>query len=927
MRTEQDFEEPGMLANVLAGLAGFCCRRPWLVVLATLLTCGISLAYTWRNLTYQTQRSDLLNKNKDFYRRWQQYLAEFGDDDDMVVVVKGRDRPQMQQALDDLAQQIQQHPDLFDRLFYRVDLQGLRNRALLFLPAEQIRLIQDNLKNMSLLLEPPVLGALNANFGWQMLTLLQLLNEGDRRAGSLVADPVGRTEHDPMLRQLNSICKSATGTLRDPAAHCNPWTSILPDSPQQNFLDEPRYFFSGDGQLAFLTVRPLKDDDESFTFAQKSIDELRALLEQIKQRYPGLEFGLTGLPVLENDEMIASQNDSNLASWLALVGVALLYLIVYRGFRYPLMTVVALLVGTAWALGWLTLTVGHLNILSSAFAVMLIGMGDYGVLWVTRFDLERRAGADLREATHVTALHVGPSIMTAALTTALAFYAAMLADLKAVAELGWIAGSGVLLCATSTIVIMPALLALFGQRLARSAAPDVLSLADEQAARREWLPGFTHRPRWVLGVSVAVTIVFAFCATRIRYDHNILNMQDPHLASVQWEHELIGHSSGDDWHAVTMTTTPEEALALKDRLERLPTVSHVIEVASLVPRDQDRKLELLRDIQQRLRRLPPRGTVIEHAEPSLPDVQFAAERLEQSLNRLDATPLVAELRGHVRELCEALQAADAKETTARLQAFQKRMTSDLIEDLHRLRDVSKPAPIQVADIPQCLRERYIGQSGKWLLCIFAKECLWDYAPLKRFVADVKAADPEACGRPFSTLEGLKAMRDGFLWAGFYALVAMVLVLLLDFGSVKHMLVALLPLAMGMIASLGIMALCGVDLNPANMIAFPLILGVGADNGVHVMHDYRDRKRGKRYALSYATGRGIMVAALTTILGFGTLMIAQHRGLASLGLALTLGVTICMLTALVFLPSLLSMISQRRLRAEENDVPASTRRAA
>src|SRR5262245_6520344 len=542
MRTEQDFEEPGMPATVLAGLAGFCCRHPWLVVVITLVTCGASLAYTWRNLTYQTQRSDLLNKNKDFYRRWQQYLAEFGDDDDMVVVVKGQDRARMQHALDDLAQQIQQHADLFDRLFYRVDLQGLRNRALLFLSAEQIRLIQDNLKNMSLLLEPPVLGALNANFGWQMSTLLQLLNEGDRRAGSLVADPVGRAEQDPMLRQLNWICRSATATLRDPSAYRNPWLSILPDSPQQSFLDEPRYFFSGDGQLAFLTVRPLKDDDESFTFAQKSIDELRALLEQIKQRYRDLEFGLTGLPVLENDEMIASQNDSNLASWLALAGVALLYLIVYRGFRYPLMTVAALLVGTAWALGWLTLTVGHLNILSSAFAVMLIGMGDYGVLWVTRFDLERRAGADLLEATRVTALHVGPSIMTAGLTTALAFYAAMLADLKAVAELGWIAGSGVLLCAMSTIVIMPALLALFGQRITRPATPDVLSLADEQAVRREWLPGFTHRPRWVLGISLAVTIVFALCATRIHYDHNILNMQDPHLASVQWEHELIAHS-------------------------------------------------------------------------------------------------------------------------------------------------------------------------------------------------------------------------------------------------------------------------------------------------------------------------------------------------------------------------------------------------
>src|SRR4029077_13523768 len=203
---------------------------------------------------------------------------------------------------------------------------------------------------------------------------------------------------------------------------------------------------------------PFKET-EGFTFAQKSIDALRLLIAKTAPRHPDMEFGLTGLPVLENDEMVASQNDSNFAGWLALAGVALLYLVVYRGIRYPFMTVTALLVGTAWALGWTTLTVGHLNILSSAFAVMLIGMGDYGVLWVTRFGEERRAGADLPEAMRRTAIHVGPGILTAALATALAFYAAMLADLKAVAELGWIAGSGVLFFAFSCFPLCPGRLA------------------------------------------------------------------------------------------------------------------------------------------------------------------------------------------------------------------------------------------------------------------------------------------------------------------------------------------------------------------------------------------------------------------------------------------------------------------------------------
>src|SRR5262249_29574619 len=156
-------------------------------------------------------------------------------------------------------------------------------------------------------------------------------------------------------------------------------------------------------------------------------DAMRALIETMRARFPELAFGLTGLPVLENDEMVASQEDSHRASWLALAGGVLLFLVNYPGFRHPLMTVCVILVGTAWAFGWLTLTVGPLNILSSAFAVMLIGIGDYGVLWVTRFGHERQCGARPADASRLTALYGGPSILTAAVTTALAFYVAMFA--------------------------------------------------------------------------------------------------------------------------------------------------------------------------------------------------------------------------------------------------------------------------------------------------------------------------------------------------------------------------------------------------------------------------------------------------------------------------------------------------------------------
>jgi predicted RND superfamily exporter protein len=212
-----------------------------------------------------------------------------------------------------------------------------------------------------------------------------------------------------------------------------------------------------------------------------------------------------------------------------------------------------------------------------------------------------------------------------------------------------------------------------------------------------------------------------------------------------------------------------------------------------------------------------------------------------------------------------------------------------------------------------LRERYVGANGEYLVRAFARESLWDYPALQQFTKAAEGADPQATGKAFRTREGLAQMKIGFEWAGAYALAAIVVVLLLDFRRVADLLLVLFPLGVGVVLTLGVMGLCGVWLNPANMIALPLIVGVGIDNGVHVLHDYRHWRGRTAYQLGSATGRGVLVAALTTVLGFGTMMIARHRGMASLGLALTLGVTFCMVAALVWLPALLRLLDERRLK--------------
>jgi hopanoid biosynthesis associated RND transporter like protein HpnN len=882
--------------RLLTGLVATVCRYPLPVLIVSFLVAGLSVAFFCTRLEYRTQRSDLVNPNKESQRRWQQYLAEFGDDDDMVVVVQGRHETRMKAALDDVARRVRGRTDLFDRLFYQVDLRPLKPRALLMLPAEEIAAIRANLERMSTLLEfGPV--------GWQGLSLGSLLTEGNLRVGQFAPGKPLSAADEQFVLQLDAVSQSAAAALGDPSQYRNPWRSLMPAHPQQAdsgtpSLDQPQYFFSGDKELAFLLARPVKEEG-SFTAARTSVEALRGIVAQVRAAYPDLNMGLTGLPVLENDEMTASQADTKLASWLALSGVGVLYLIVFRSVRYPFLTVGTMIVGMAWAMGWLTLTVGHLNILSATFAIMLIGMGDYGVLWVTRYEQNRAAGNDVATALTKTAAGGGPSIFTAALATAIAFFAAMLADFQAVVELGLIAGSGVLLCALACFTVLPALLRIIDRREEPTSFRLLLS------TRSTWLPWCAGKPRLVASVCLALTAILGMCAYGISYDHNLLHLQACGLESVRWEHTLIDHTAGASWHAVSDTATPEEALALKARYEKLPGVSRVVEVASLVPPGQEAKLDQLRDIQHRLRRLPPRGEVVPHAAP---DVAFLRRQMELLLAKLtvseDMPWSLVTLRRALLTLDERLAAGSAAAASVTLQRFEERMAGDLAEDLHQLQDVASPIPITLADLPESLRERYIGKHGRWLLCVFAKECLWEHEPLERFVEEVRSVDPGVTGRPLGTLEGLRDLKSGFEWAGLYALGAIVGVFWLDFRSIRHTLLALVPLGMGVAMSLGVMTVAGMSLNPANMIAFPLILGVGAVYGVHVVHDYLARDRSKPYALSYMIGRAILVMALTNIISFGTLLISTHAGLSSLGLILALGVAFCMAAALLFLPAFL-----------------------
>ena len=859
---------------------------PVATIVLGLALAGASCYLTATRLGYQASRTDLLDPNSDYNRLWTEYIEEFGDDDDAVVVVEGPSREQVVPVLEELSAALAREDRLFHAVLHEVDLGKIRSKGLHYLSPEELAGIEQFLNEVG-----PMLAG-----DWSPLNLGNM-------AGGLAAQLQHAASTDPRLAaaacdKLTRLARSLNESLGRRKRYQSPWPQMPASFATLSELNSD-YLLTKQGQLGFVLLHLARGED-SFNRCSEATDALRNLIAQVQTRHPDTKIGLTGLPIMENDEMRSSQSSMFWASLLSLVGVSLLFVAGFGGVRHALLASLVLLLGMAWAFGYVTLTVGHLNILSVSFTVMLIGIGiDFGVYYVARYLELRSANRDCEEALLETARVAGPAITAGAITTSIAFFAAGFTSFKGVAELGMIAGGGILLCAVAELVVLPACLLLVDRSGWGIRMPRPLPV-------HRCVAPLLRFPRLTLIAMLAFTAIASLGLSRLWYDNNLLNMQAEGLESVELEKKLLAETNQSVWYALSIAESRDELLDRKAKFLELPSVERTEEIVSLLPVDDEVKQPIIQRIQDRLQTLPERPPLITVERP---------EKLGQVLGQVQN--LLAAGRNNekcVRQLEVArdqLRRMPLADCYAQISRFQQQMAGDLLSRLHILKSISNPEPPKLDDLPASLVDRFVGQHGKHLLKIYGRGDIWDSASLERFVREVRAVDPQVTGNPLQAHEASLEMKHSFQEAAIYSLLAILGVLVLDFKNLRYALLAVLPVSVGVLQTFGLMGLLDIALNPANLIALPLILGIGVDYGVHIIHEFREQSG--PYRMSSGTAVAVLVDALTTLVGFGSLMIASHQGLQSLGRVLTLGVTCCLFTSLVMLPAMLAWITRHRPR--------------
>ncbi|MDA0284155.1 MAG: MMPL family transporter, partial [Planctomycetota bacterium] len=730
------------------------------------------------------------------------------------------------------------------------------------------------------------------------------------------------------------------------------------------------------GTIGFLKTRAVRQSG-NFNGASRSIDRIRQLIADIKPQHQDVRIGLTGIPVLESDEMRRSQSDMIKASILSFFIVGVLLLFGFRGWKHPLLAMVMLAVGMCWTFGFTTLSIGHLNILSVSFAAILIGLGiDFAIHYLARYLELRHHGADLKQALSSSSAGVGVGIVTAAVTTSLAFFCASFTEFLGVAELGLIAGSGVLICTVATFLVLPALVTVADRGLEHEALPTPFEGGAFRSTIHRWPTTIAVLSLAIVAAigSRGVVILDGRLQSVVGYDYNLLNLQADGLESVDIQRRIFNDSDGDRrfgkgslLYAVSVARSASHARALRGEFLKLASVDHVEELATRFPEYPPEQTQLLvQGYNAQLTRLPK---VL--PPPPVVNPNLVGRMFEELLNRSGKMnqPQARQASESIDRLLNVLDPLELEQQLIVLSEYQQRLTESLLAQMTLLAESADPEPVTIKDLPRELASRFVSSDGRWLLQVYPKEPIWDIEPLRDFVNDVRTVDPEVTGTPLQNYEASQQIMQSYQYAAVYAFVVVTFVLLISFlgpegalkttlpssiitgcigiaqyssneslnwwillgsfmslmlsvslvlnpRSVAFTLLALLPPVLGGLLSYGMLALFGISFNPANLILLPLILGIGVDDGVHVLHDFRTQSGD--YRLSASTMNAIVLTSLTSMIGFGSMMIAAHRGLYSVGLVLVIGVGSCLFVSLVPLPAILTTVRRmtpRRLAAK------------
>jgi hypothetical protein len=850
----------------------------WVVVAGLLLTL-LSIYYTVTHLAVDTDTTNMIDPSLPFRQRQAEFKRSFPQFKDLIVVV-----------ID--GSTIEQSADAANLLAARLRQTG------------QFQAVRQ-----------PGQNPFFARNGLLYLNTGELLDLSDQLAA---AEPFLATlARDPSLRGLFSILGQALDQSLNPAPQSLLNTSfermadtvvaLLAGRPQRLSWQQGLLggLAKGNAARSFVLVQPRLD----YASFQPGKEALAAIRRQVKTlnlaETHEVRVRLTGSVAVDQEDLASVSSSAKLATTLSFALVCLLLLVGLRAPRLVAWILITLFVGLMWTTAFATVTIGYLNLISVTFAVLFIGLGvDFSIQFGMRYREELTHFGDHAQALTTAASSLCGALLLAAGCAAVSFFCFMPTAYRGLAQLGFIAGCSMFIALLTTLTVLPALLTLLpiqpgATRQARIALP-------------RW--SFPIRyPRMVIWSTLLITAGSALLLPRLHFDFDPLNLSDPSTEAARTFQDLIADPNTTPYTINILAPSLDAAEALADRLDKLEVVDKAVSLASFVPAHQDEKFAIVEDMKFLLE--PVFLATTPKPKPTLSEQVASLDHFLGALAKFDAAgQSVSDLAKSARRLQAAL--TRLKTTPGwpeqNLSELQNSLLGNLPPLLHKLRQLLTPEPVSLAQLPEDLRGDYATPDGRARVEVYPRQRMTDNRNLREFVTAVQAVAPTATGTPVTLLESGRVVMGACLQASLSAMLAAFLVLAVTLASIRQALMIISPLIIALLLTVGLSVLLDLPLNFANVIALPLLLGIGVAFGIYLVLR-RQSEPSLEQLFHSSTPRAVLFSGLTTMASFGTLVVSHHRGMSGMGLLVTATLIFALTAALVVLPAVMALLEERRAR--------------
>ena len=863
----------GPITRFVTAIVMACARWRWVVLAAAVL---LTFACGWYVVGRFTDSTDsAINTNTDDFIDasvpWRQdeiaYNNAFPNQSDtMIVVIDGKTPELATEAASALNARLQNHPDLFKAVVQPDGGPFFAKSGLLFLPLPDLRKTVNELQQAR-----PVLAIISSDPSLRgLMDGFEYITKGVRaNKGSLQS-------YD---KPIASMDRALENILADKPAFFSLQNLIgNDDAPSSR---QTRKFIQITPVLDYSAVEP---GEVPTNFVRKAAADLHL------DAAHGVRVRLTGQVPIADAEFSTVLDGFGFNGMLMIIAVILIVYAALKSFKLVAAVFAAVLAGLVITFAAGLVLVHQLNVLSIAFAVLFVGIGvDFGIQFSVRYKAERFDHSDFDEALRMASLKVGRPLALAALATMAGFYAFLPTDYRGVRDLGEIAGTGMLIAFACAITILPALLAVIRPPAEREPVGyKFLAPVDD----------FIERHRYVIVIgTLAVALAGTPLLRNLSFDFNPLNLDNQKTEAISTLTDLMKDPETDTQTISALEPNLQTADQMADRLRKLPDVARVTTLTSLVPDDQDEKLAMIDGAAKTL--LPVMDPARAIDPPSDADDIADLRKVAEAFSSTAGTTASKGADDARRFAKLAQNLADAPPATR--ERARAVLLPPVKQTLVGLRESLQAEKVTIATIPQSLKDLYVAADGRARVEAAPKGDPNDNANMIRFADSIKAIAPHATGQPVSIQEAGKTVKRAFLEAGAIAIGLIFLILLIVLRRVGDVLLTLVPLLLAGLVTLEITVLIGMPLNFANIIALPLLLGLGVAFKIYFVMAWR---AGTKKLLQSSLTRAVFWSALTTATAFGSLWASNHPGTSSMGKLMALSLVCTLAAAILFQPALM-----------------------